>query len=96
MKFGQIRSKLLGQFIATGRYIGLPASYRDKLTKMMSFLEVIDSLDELNAVPFWNVHQLSGNRAGVWSMSVSRNWRLTFKVSDDGKTILELNLEDYH
>lgn len=96
MRFGRIRNKQLDHFIATGRYISLPASYRDKLAKMISFLEVIDSVDELNAVPFWKVHQLSGNRAGVWSMSVSRNWRLTFEVSDDGRTILELDLEDYH
>lgn len=96
MKFGQIRNKQLEHFIVTGRYIGLPASHRDKLTKMISFLEVIGSVDELNAVPFWNVHKLSGNRAGVWSMSVSRNWRLTFEVSDNGRIILGLDLEDYH
>lgn len=29
-----------------------------------------------------------------WSISVSGNWRLTFKVEDGA--VIDLNLEDYH
>ncbi len=31
---------------------------------------------------------------GTWSLHVTRNWRLTFRVEDD--EIIDLNLEDYH
>jgi proteic killer suppression protein len=96
MKNERVRHKGLRDLIDTGRYIGLPTSYRDKLTKMISVLEVISSVDELKFVPFWNVHQLSGDRAGVWRLTVSRNWRLTFEIADDDQTILYLDLEDYH
>lgn len=44
--------------------------------------------------PGWRIHQLTGDRAGTWSVSVSGNWRITFTL-DNGE-ICNLNLEDYH
>ncbi|MHA1565145.1 MAG: type II toxin-antitoxin system RelE/ParE family toxin [Alphaproteobacteria bacterium] len=44
--------------------------------------------------PGWRIHQLAGDRAGTWSISVSGNWRITFRI-DEGE-IVNLNLEDYH
>ena len=44
--------------------------------------------------PGWRVHQLSGDRAGTWSLSVSGNWRITFDLKDG--EIHNLDLEDYH
>jgi len=38
---------------------------------------------------------LTGDRRGTWSLVVSRNWRLTFLVSDANE-IIDLDLEDYH
>jgi len=44
--------------------------------------------------PGWRIHQLAGDRAGTWSISVSGNWRLTFEVVSHD--IEHLDLEDYH
>jgi len=44
--------------------------------------------------PGWRIHQLQGDRAGTWSISVSGNWRLTFEIRQG--EICNLNLEDYH
>jgi proteic killer suppression protein len=44
--------------------------------------------------PGWRVHQLRGDRAGTWSISISGNWRLTFDVRQ--REIFDLDLEDYH
>ncbi len=44
--------------------------------------------------PGWRVHQLAGDRAGTWSISVSGNWRITFDIADD--TVTNLDLQDYH
>jgi proteic killer suppression protein len=44
--------------------------------------------------PGWRVHQLGGDRAGTWSISVGGNWRLTFEVRQN--EICNLDLEDYH
>ena len=38
--------------------------------------------------------QLSGNRAGIWSVTVSGNWRVTFRFEDGDAEIV--NYEDYH
>jgi proteic killer suppression protein len=39
-------------------------------------------------------HHLTGDRKGVWSLNVTRNWRLTFRI-EDGE-ILDVDYEDYH
>jgi proteic killer suppression protein len=57
-------------------------------------LQSAQDIDGLQGPPGWRVHQLSGDRAGTWSISVSGNWRITFNVDDD--TVTDLNLEDYH
>jgi proteic killer suppression protein len=49
---------------------------------------------DVQGPPGWRVHQLSGDRAGMWSISVSGNWRITFAIEND--EIRDLNLEDYH
>jgi toxin HigB-1 len=48
----------------------------------------------LEGPPAWRIHQLTGDRAGTWSISVSGNWRITFPV--DGDTVTDLSLEDDH
>jgi len=39
---------------------------------------------------------LTGDRKGDWSFSVSRNWRLTFRLDETSGVIYDLNFEDYH
>ena len=43
----------------------------------------------------YGAHQLTGDRAGVWSLTVTKNWRMTFTISD-APAIEDLDLEDYH
>jgi len=38
---------------------------------------------------------LTGDRAGTWSLTVTRNWRLTFRIGEAG-AIEDMDLEDYH
>jgi len=52
------------------------------------------NMDGVTGPPGWRIHQLKGDRAGVWSISITRNWRLTFRIEEDA--IVNLNLEDYH
>jgi toxin HigB-1 len=35
-------------------------------------------------------------RKGVWSLTVTRNWRMTFRIAEDEPEIVDLNYEDYH
>jgi proteic killer suppression protein len=74
---------------------GLPPDTVDKLRKMFAFLDAMREADELRSLASWKVHPLTGDRKGTWSLSVTRNRRLTFNI-DDEREICDLNLEDYH
>ncbi len=62
---------------------------------MLVWLDAIDRVSDLYVPPNYGAHQLTGDRAGVWSLTVSRNWRMTFRITDM-LTIEDLDLEDYH
>ena len=49
---------------------------------------------DATAVPSSNGHRLTGDRKGTWSLHVTRNRRLTFRI--DGDQIVDINFEDYH
>ena len=44
--------------------------------------------------PGFGFHALTGDLAGRYAVSVSRNWRITF--SWDGEDAAEVDLEDTH
>ena len=39
---------------------------------------------------------MTGDRKGTWSLIVSRNWRITFRINEIEIEIIELDYEDYH
>ena len=75
---------------------GVPADTVDKLRKMFAFLDDMDDPEELRALPSWKVHTLTGDRKGTWSLSVTANRRLTFRIDTAKREIYDVNLEDYH
>ncbi len=44
-------------------------------------------------LPGLRLHELSGARAGIWSVVVSGNWRVTFRFKDGDAEIVDY--EDY-
>ena len=46
------------------------------------------------ALPGYAFHPLKGDRKNTYSVSVSGNWRITFKFVEGDAT--GVNLEDYH
>jgi proteic killer suppression protein len=69
----------------------------DLLRRLRNILAVLIAAADMSGVvgpPGWRVHQLRGDRAGTWSISVSGNWRLTFDIRQG--EICNLDLEDYH
>ncbi len=75
---------------------GVPESSADKLRKMFAFLDGMDDAEELQHLPAWKAHRLNGDRKGTWSLSVTGNLRLTFRVDAIEREIHAMNLEDYH
>lgn len=69
----------------------------DLVNRVRNILTVLLTAADMSGVqgpPGWRIHQLTGDRMGTWSISVSGNWRITFIL--DADEIMDLNLEDYH
>lgn len=62
---------------------------------MLAFIDAVEGLQELSAPPNFGLHELVGDRKGTWTMLVTRNWRMTFAVNEDG-ALIDMDLEDYH
>ncbi len=75
---------------------GVPPDTADKLRKMFAYLDNMGDPDELRALSAWGAHTLTGDRKGTWSLSVTRNRRLTFHIDTAEREICDVNLEDYH
>jgi toxin HigB-1 len=96
MKIRNVIHKGLRRFIEADDTSGLAAAVVSKLRRMISFLQDMKSADELRSIPSWKAHQLTGDRRGTWSLFVTRNWRLTFRIDNDEIEIVDLDYEDYH
>lgn len=94
MKLRRISHKGLRRLYEDDSSKGLSPDAADKLRKMLTFLEGMQEPAELRMLPTWKAHLLTGGRKGTWSLHVTRNWRMTFRIEDD--EIVDLTLEDYH
>jgi proteic killer suppression protein len=56
-------------------------------------LEAAQQVGDIGAHGF-DLHKLKGERQNEWSISVSGNWRITFRFVNG--EALDINLEDYH
>ncbi|MBV9506235.1 MAG: type II toxin-antitoxin system RelE/ParE family toxin [Acidobacteriia bacterium] len=75
---------------------GVSPDAADKLRKIMAFLDGMEGPEELRSLFAWKAHVLTGERKGTWSLSVTRNFRLTFRVDAAEHELCDVNLEDYH
>ena len=96
MKIRNFVHKGLRRLYAEDVAKGVPPDTVDKLRKMLAFLDDMQDVEELRALPAWKVQTLTGDRKGTWSLSVTRNRRLTFGIDTAEREIVDLNLEDYH
>jgi toxin HigB-1 len=79
-----------------GQTKGVPAASVDKLRKQLAFMQDMENESELRSLGLWKAHQLTGSRKGTWSLLVTANYRLTFKVDVGEREIYDVDLEDYH
>ena len=94
MKIKSIKHKAVKRLFLEDNPKGLPSDCIEKLRAMLTFLQDMRNPETLRVFPLWKTHQLTGGRKGVWSLHVTRNWRLTFQV--EGDEIASIDFEDYH
>ena len=71
----------------------IAANLRLRVALALSALDAAESPLELN-VPGYRLHQLKGNQKGIWSITISGNWRITFRFDESGAK--DVDLIDYH
>lgn len=65
----------------------------NRIQNILLALDGADALGELSE-PFYRPHPLKGDRKGQWALTVSRMWRIVFRV--EGDDVLDVDLKDYH
>lgn len=72
---------------------GIQPAHAARLRLILSWLNVAAAPQDMG-LPGLRLHRLKGNRADVWSVWVSGNWRITFAF--DGEHVVSVDYEDYH
>jgi len=87
------RHKGLRRFFETGSKSGVHAQHVDRLRLVLAQLNAATASRDMD-LPGLNLHPLKGERKGTWAVSVSGNWRVTFRFL--GKDADDVDYEDYH
>jgi Plasmid maintenance system killer protein len=96
MQLVRFRHKGLRQLHDDGNAKAVPSAMTDKLRKLLLALETAEMLDQLDRFPGWKLHPLKGDLKGMWSLTVTGNWRLIFRYDEQTNTVSEIDLIDYH
>ena len=94
MKIRSISHRGLRRFVENDDGRELRGDLEARIRRVITALVLAPDVENILGPPGWRIHQLTGDRAGTWSMSVSGNWRITFTIQSGD--IMDLNLEDYH
>jgi len=87
------RSKALKLFWMKGDASRLPADQITRIRRILVALDDAKTPEEMNT-PGNRLHELKGDRADIWSVTITGNWRITFRF--DGADVVLLDHEDYH
>lgn len=87
------RHKGLERYFTTSDRRGIDSRHAERIRRILDRLDAAARPGDMN-LPGYRFHGLKGDRKGSYAISVSGNWRITFRF-DEGDAI-EVNLEDYH
>ena len=87
------RHKGLRRFFESSDRRGVPPESADRLRRMLDRLEAATVPEDMN-LPGYKFHPLGGDRKGAYAVTVTGNWRITFRF--DGEDVIDVDLEDYH
>ena len=85
--------KGLEVFFFTGSTKGIQAKHAAKLGRLLDRLNSSGDVADMD-FPGSRLHPLKGNLAGLWSVAVSGNWRMTFRFEDGNAYVVDY--QDYH
>ena len=83
----------LEAFHDSGNKSGIQASHAKRLKLILQALDTATIVQDMD-LPGWKLHELKGNKKGIWSAKVNGSWRVTFRFQNGNAEIV--NYEDYH
>jgi proteic killer suppression protein len=87
------RHKGIQRFFESGDARGINPKHAPRIRRVLDLIDEATALEQLD-IPGMYLHPLKGDRKGEWAMTVSGNWRITFRFVGEDATVI--NLEDYH
>ena len=87
------RHKGLERYFAKSDRSGIDARQADRIRRILDRLDAAAAPADMD-LPGYRFHSLKGDRKGAYAVSVSGNWRITFRF-ERGDAV-DVNLEDYH
>ena len=87
------RHKGLDRFFTKSDRSKIDARQADRIRRILDRLDAAVKPEDMN-LPGFRFHGLSGKLKGAFAVSVSGNWRITFRFADTDA--IDVNLEDYH
>jgi toxin HigB-1 len=87
------KHKGLARFFQTGSKSGIQAQHAERLELVLARLSAATTPKDMG-LPGLGLHPLKGDRKGVWAVTISGNWRVTFLFF--GKDADNVDYEDYH
>jgi toxin HigB-1 len=71
----------------------VPAEHRRRIEDVLAHLDLAVKPKDLD-LPGYRLHALKGDLAGFWSVTITRNRRIIFRM-EDGDAV-DVNFLDYH
>jgi proteic killer suppression protein len=87
------RHKGIERFFKKDDARGINANHGPRIRRILDLIEEATAVEQLD-IAGMHLHPLKFDRKGEWAMTVSGNWRITFRFV--GENAADLNLEDYH
>jgi len=87
------RHKGLKDFFESGSKRGVPPGLAARIGRRLDVLNAAQQPADIGVHGF-ALHKLKGDRRDEWAISVSGNWRITFRFSKGD--VFDVTLEDYH
>lgn len=85
--------KGLKLYFETGNFSKIQPAHRNKLRLILTILHAASDVTDLN-YPGSNLHKLSDDYNDFWSVIVSSNWRIIFRIEDGN--VFDIDYLDYH
>jgi proteic killer suppression protein len=94
MRIRSCRHKGLRRLVEVGDRRGVSSTLSTRLIDVIAIIEAAPNVTRIATFPGLRLHRLKGDLAGYWSVSVSGNWRIIFRL--EAGEVVDLDLVDYH